>query len=69
MSGSATNPTATSAMGYFGEVPLKKTRKRCEFSPGAATGSEQLYILAISDSALPPFPILSLNTRITYKEE
>jgi len=68
-SGTASNPTASGNVGYFGPISLKKAVKRAEFANGAAQGSQQFYILLISDSSVAPFPTFSATTRITYSQE
>lgn len=67
-SGTGAGPTASSNMGFAGEVSLAPAQKKLEFTSGAATGSNQLYVLYISDSAIAPFPVLDLTARVTYDE-
>jgi len=67
--GTATNPTASSNQCVSVQIPLGKARKRAEFVAGSANGSEQIYILFISDSAVIPYPVLNWVSRITFTDE
>jgi len=69
MTGAANAPTTGSSQGYFGSIDLSRVVRRAEFSPGVVGGSEQLFILLISDSAVIPFPLFNVITRLTYSEE
>jgi len=69
MTGAANAPTTGSSQGYFGKIDLSRVRNRAEFSGAITSGSEQLFILIISDSAVIPFPLFNVNTRLTYSEE
>jgi hypothetical protein len=67
-SGTATNPSSSGLQGYFGQIELKGV-KRADYAAGVALGSQQFYILIISDSLIAPFPTFTAITRITYSEE
>jgi hypothetical protein len=69
MAGLATAPTASGNQGYFGEIDIRKARKRVEFAPGSSNGSELLYILVISDSTIAPGPNLLIYTRTLFTDE
>jgi len=68
-SGTSSNPTTSSNQAYFGEVGLKNAVKRGEFAPGVVNGSQQFYMIFISDSTLAPFPNIDILTRVTYSQE
>jgi hypothetical protein len=69
LSGTGTNPTTASNQGFFGELNISTLNRKVEFSQASAFGSNELYCLVISDSAIIPFPLLNIRTRITYSEE
>jgi len=61
-------PTVSSNFGATGlEIPLG-SNPEIEFTLGATTGTNLLYLLAISDSALAPFPLLNFVNRIYYED-
>jgi len=65
-SGITTAPTVNSNFGGTGlNIPLG-AHQEIEFALGATTATDHLYLLAISDSALTPFPILNFSTRLYY---
>jgi len=67
-SGITTAPTVNSNFGATGlEIPLG-AHHEIEFALGATTGTDNLYLLAISDSALTPFPILNFSTRLYFED-
>jgi len=66
-SGTADSPTTSSNVIWGGEIPLRCNRK-IEWSQGTTFGSNQIYLLDISDSVLAPFPILNLNSRIFFDD-
>lgn len=68
MSGTATNPTPTGNYHFEGHHPDFKNM-RMEFTPGATTGTNQIFLLSISDSAVVPFPVATYVTRIVYRDE
>jgi len=39
-----------------------------EYSLGSVNGTNQFFLLAISDSALTPFPILNFSNRLYYED-
>lgn len=66
--GIPTAPTTTSNYGQTGlELPVGRFPDQ-EFSLGATTGTGQLFFLAISDSALTPFPIWNFSVRTYYED-
>jgi hypothetical protein len=67
-SGTATNPTASSNVGYYGEIDISRAMKTLEFTGVSALGSHQLYILLISDSLVAPFPIFDSTFRLVYRD-
>jgi len=65
-SGITTAPTVNSNFGATGlNIPLG-AHQEIEFALGATTATDHLYLLAVSDSALTPFPILNFCTRLYY---
>jgi len=66
--GTATNPTTAANFGRnnqrikIGGDPVQK------FNPTVTGGSNQLYIMNISDSALTPFPILNYVFRVYFED-
>jgi len=66
--GTATNPTTAANFGRnnqrikIGGDPVQK------FNPTSTGGSNQLYIMNISDSALTPFPILNYVVRVYFED-
>jgi len=69
LSGTAATPCTSSNQAFFGEIGIGQAQKRAEFSPALSTGSEQFFIIVISDSAVAPFPSFNATTRLTYSEE
>jgi len=69
LTGLATAPTVGSLIAYSGEVSLAPAKKALEFTPAATTGSNQLFIMYLSDSALAPFPALNYTIRVMFDEE
>jgi hypothetical protein len=69
MSGTAGAPSDSGFQGYFGSISLGQSVRKAEYVPLATLGSEQFYILAISDSLIVPFPFMNINTRIVYTDE
>jgi hypothetical protein len=69
MSGIAGAPCDSGFQGSFGSVSIGQAVKKAEFAPGLTLGSEQLYILVISDSLLVPFPFLNIQTRVIYTDD
>jgi len=66
--GTATNPTTASNFGRNNQrIPIGKDPIQ-KFVLGGTAGSNQLYLMSISDSALTPFPILNLVNRIYFKD-
>jgi hypothetical protein len=69
MSGSAGSPSDSGNQGYYGIVPFTKGfRPDSLYNPGMVNGSEQLFILVISDSLVAPFPIFNATTRVIYDD-
>jgi hypothetical protein len=68
MSGLATVPTIAGLQGHYGEIP-KSYAKTLEFAPASVNGSNKVYVLSISDSAVLPFPILNLVCRTEFAED
>jgi len=68
LSGLTTAPTSSSNQGYFGAIDLSTAILRSEFSTAAGNGSEQFYVLVISDSTVAPSPSFNAIFRVTYTE-
>jgi len=69
LSGLATAPTNSGYQGFSGEIDLSRGRKRIEFANGLTTGSEQIFIILLSDSSIAPYPVLTGWSRITFCDE
>lgn len=67
-SGITVAPTVNSNFGATGFGISLKDNPEIEFTLTATTGSNHLYLLAISDSAVTPFPILNFSTRLYYED-
>jgi len=68
VAGTTTAPTVTSSIGATGQsVPLKGNNN-IDFSLASTMGSNLIYLLAISDSSLTPFPLLNFSTRLYYED-
>jgi hypothetical protein len=67
LAGTAAAPTSSSNQNWYGEISLQCPRK-VEFQAASMSGSNTLWVTAISDSAIAPFPVLSFTTRITYND-
>jgi hypothetical protein len=66
--GIVTSPCNSSNFGGTGlEIPLG-SNPELEFNLGATTSTNHLYLLAISDSALAPFPLLNFSSRLYYED-
>lgn len=69
-SGTASVPADSGNQGYFGSINFSKgTALKALYSPGVITGSEQFYLLVISDSLIAPFPTFNAITRVVYSNE
>jgi hypothetical protein len=66
-SGITTAPTVSSNFGATG-MPIPIGSSDLEFSLGSVNGTNQFFLLAISDSALTPFPVLSFSNRLYYED-
>jgi hypothetical protein len=67
LSGLATAPTAAGHQAASLELDLNNLR--VQFSIGAATGSNDIFLFVISDSIVAPFPLLEYGARIVYCDE
>lgn len=67
-SGLATAPTATSLVGRSHAISVSSAKKRLEWNAAVTTGSNQIFILYISDSAIAPFPGLNYTSRVLFDE-
>ncbi len=63
--GTSTAPTVDSNKVYRFTIPLGGSQV---FNLGATTGTNQLYFLNLSDSAITPFPQVNLWTRLWYTD-
>jgi len=68
-SGTSTAPTASSNQNWAGEISLSRASKKVNFAVSAVTGSNEIYLLAISDSAVIPFPTLTFKSRVMFEDE
>ena len=62
-------PTASGYQGYYGNVQLSSALKQLEFSEAVSTGSNQVFLLLVSNSLIAPFPNLALQSRVIYTED
>jgi len=69
LSGVSAAPCTSSLQGYSGIVGLNSAQKRLEFTAALITGSEQLFVIVLSDSGIPPGPGFSMRTRLVYCED
>jgi hypothetical protein len=69
LAGQASSVASSYNQGFFGPVSLAKTMKRAEFGPGSILGSNQLFILVISDSTVVPGPAFTKVSRVIYCED
>jgi hypothetical protein len=67
-SGITVAPTVASNFGSTGFRVTLRDNPEIEFTQTATTGTNHLYLLAISDSAVTPFPILNFSTRLYYED-
>jgi len=51
-----------------GTVSLKKARKQVQFLGGGLTGTNQIYLLAISDSTAATHPLLTWSSKIFFRD-
>jgi len=66
MSGSTTSLTSQSDNAWINLKLSRRPKRRVIFNAGATSGSNQIYLLVISDSAIAPFPQYNLATRYFY---
>jgi hypothetical protein len=66
--GLATAPTSSSSMFVGGQIDISAIKKRIQWAPAVNSGSNQLYILYISDSVIAPFPNLVYNSHIDFTD-
>jgi len=66
MSGTFTAPTVSG--NWFWSFSCK-LRHRMEFNTGATTGTNQVWICSISDSAAVPFPVATYSSRLIFEDE
>jgi len=66
-SGLATAPTSTSNESVLNRR-VGVQRKLMEFAIASTTGSNQLYVLWISDSSIAPFPIINFTSRVKFTD-
>jgi len=62
--GTGTNPTLGSNLYHMEDISLNGTQ--IQFNPGATTGVGHYYMFLFSNSAVSPFPVLNLNSRLYY---
>lgn len=67
--GTSTAPTASTNQCWSGEISLASCQRRSQFQLATTLGSNQLYCLVISDSAVIPFPNFTMVSRVTYTED
>lgn len=62
-------PASSGNQNYFGPVSVASALKQLEFEEGVVTGTNQLFMLSISDSLIAPFPIQTWLSRVIYTED
>jgi hypothetical protein len=67
LSGLATAPTAGGHQSASLRIKLRNSR--VQFAIGSTSGSNQLFLFAISDSIIAPFPLLEYGIRVQYSDE
>jgi hypothetical protein len=66
--GLAAAPTSASSI-FFGDyIDIRSCKKRMEWSPASVNGSNQLFLLYVSDSLIAPFPNFVYNSRVVYTD-
>jgi len=65
--GLATAPTATTNVSVFNRK-VGVPRKNIDFTTGVTSGSNTLWTLWISDSAIAPFPLLNFTSRLKFTD-
>lgn len=61
-------PTVSSNFGATGlSIPLKGSSS-LDYSLGGTNGTNQIYLLALSDSQLTPFPLLNFSSRLYFED-
>jgi hypothetical protein len=69
LTGTGSSNTTGSNQGYFGPLRLNQAVSCAEFGLGIITGSQQIFVLFITDVAVAPFPEFVLQTRVSFSEE
>jgi len=67
--GTATNPSASSNQAVHKVFGANSVTRKVLFAPGTNAGSNILFLLTVSDSAVAPTPNLNFKFRVTYEEE
>jgi len=67
-SGTATAPTASSNQNFQGELSLSRCNKKIVFQNSVAAGSNFIFSLQISDSAVIPFPVVNMKARCAFTD-
>jgi len=68
--GIAGSPCDSGNQGYFGPIPfVRNVKVKAEFAQASTSGSEQFFMLAISDSVIAPFPVLNVQSRVIYSDD
>lgn len=67
--GTAAIPTASTNQNWVGEIPLRRAIKKVNFAASAVGGSNQIYLLIVSDSSVIPFPNFTFKTRVMFEDE
>lgn len=50
------------------KISLKKARKQVQFAGGGTTGTNKLYLMYMSDSAVTPHPSISYTTKVFFRD-
>jgi len=68
--GIAGSPCDSGNQGYFGSIPfVRGVKVKAEYAAASTSGSEQFFMLCISDSVIAPFPVLNVQSRVIYNDD
>jgi len=67
MAGTATNPTPSGNVSRNFTIHFHRGGLPMKFIAGTTAGTNHIYAVYIGDSALSPFPLITVNARLIYK--
>ncbi len=68
LSGSTSTGASSANIGYYGKLP-RKYNPNLEYAAAATAGSNKIYAIVISDSAVAPSPTVNMQSRITFSDD